>query len=76
MHAAVATEDAAALHQSAHKLRSASANLGAIAVSQLCKNLEAIGGAGTTIGAMVDLLEVEAAYKTVKAALLLERQQS
>lgn len=75
MRAAVATGDAAALQQAAHKLRSASANLGAIAVSELCKALEVMGGAGTTFGALAGVLQVSAAYETVKAALQIELQR-
>jgi HPt (histidine-containing phosphotransfer) domain-containing protein len=75
MRAAVATGDGAALQQAAHKLRSASANLGATTVSQLCKALEDMGGAGTTAGAMAGVLQVSAAYETVKAALQIERKR-
>lgn len=72
MRAAGATGDAAALQQAAHTLRSASANLGATTLSQLCKALEVIGGAGNTAGALEGMLQVEAAYETVKAALQTE----
>jgi HPt (histidine-containing phosphotransfer) domain-containing protein len=75
MHAAVATKDAAALLQAAQTLRSASANVGATSVCQLCKALEAIGGAGTTAGVLASVLQVEAAYATAKAALQIERQR-
>lgn len=74
MRRAVAAGDAAALQQAAHRLRSSSANLGATALSQLCKKLEAMGGAGITTEALADVLQVEAAYETVKAALQIERQ--
>ncbi len=74
MRTAVAVGDAAALQQAAHKLRSSSANLGATALSQLCKKLEAMGGAGITTEALADVLQVEAAYETVKAALQIEHQ--
>jgi HPt (histidine-containing phosphotransfer) domain-containing protein len=75
MRAAVATKDAAALHQAAHTLRSASANVGATSMCQLCKAVEAMGGAGTTAGALASVLQVETAYATVKAALQMERQR-
>jgi HPt (histidine-containing phosphotransfer) domain-containing protein len=71
--AAVETGDAAALKQAAHTLRSVSANLGATTFSQMCKTLETIGDAGTTAGALAGVLQVEAAYEIVKAALHLER---
>jgi PAS domain S-box-containing protein len=72
MRDAVAKEDAAALRQAAHKLRGASANLGATTLSQLCKTLEAMGVAGTTAGALAGVLQVEVEYETVKATLQLE----
>lgn len=75
MRAAVATKDSAALLQAAQKLRSASANVGATPVYQLCKAVEAIGGAGTTAGALASILQVEAAYATVKVALQIELQR-
>ena len=75
MRAAVATKDAAALHQAAHTLRSASANVGATPVCQLCKAVEAMSGAGSTAGALARVLQVEAAYATVKTALQMERQR-
>lgn len=74
MRRAVAAGDAAALQQAAHKLRSSSANVGATAISQLCQKLEAMGGAGITTEALADVLQVEVAYETVKAALQIERQ--
>lgn len=74
MHKAANAGDAGALQQAAHTLRGASANLGAVTLSQLCKHLEAKGAAGTTAGALADLVQVEAAYESVKAALQIERQ--
>ena len=76
MRNAVAKGDAVALHRAAHGLRSASANLGATALSQLCKKLEGMGKAGITAEALADVLQAEEAYETVKAALQIERQQS
>ncbi len=75
MRAAVTTGDALALQQTVHKLRSASANLGATTLSQLCKGLEIMAGAGTTSGALAGVLQVEAAYETVKAALQIELER-
>lgn len=72
MRGAVVKGDAAALQQAAHKLRSASANLGATTLSQLCKALEALGCAGTTAEALAGVLQVESVYETVKAALQME----
>jgi HPt (histidine-containing phosphotransfer) domain-containing protein len=70
---AVARGDTAALKQAAHTLRGASANLGAIALSQLCKTLEAMGDTGIAAGALAVLSQVEAEYATLKVALQLER---
>ena len=75
MRVAVATKDVVALLQAAQTLRSASANVGATSVCQLCKVVEAMGSAGTTAGALARVLQVEAAYATVKAALQMERQR-
>ncbi|WP_337906901.1 response regulator [Iningainema tapete] len=72
MHTAVATQDAAALQQAAHKLRSASASLGALALSKRCQAVEVMGNTGNTKGALAGVLQIEAAYKTVKAALQIE----
>jgi PAS domain S-box-containing protein len=69
---AVAAGDAQALRQSAHSLRSSSANLGAMNLSNLCKQLEMMGGAGTTTNAHGLITQVEAEYEKVKRALLME----
>ncbi len=75
MRFAVTAGDAAALQQAAHKLRAASANLGAIALAQLCKAVEALGDAGITVGSLAHVSQVEAEYATVKAALQMELQR-
>ncbi|AFZ18222.1 PAS domain S-box protein [Allocoleopsis franciscana] len=72
---AVAAGDAQALRQSAHTLRSSSANLGAMNLSYLCKELEMIGRAGTTTDAPEWIAQVEAEYEKVKVALQLEYKQ-
>jgi PAS domain S-box-containing protein len=72
---AVAAGDAQSLRQSAHSLRSSSANLGAMNLSHLCKELEMIGRAGTTTGGPEWLAQVEAEYEKVKVALQLEYKQ-
>lgn len=75
MRAAVGAGDATALQQAAHKLRSASANLGALALSDLCKALEVMGSTGITSEALAGVSQVEVAYETVKAALQIELQR-
>lgn len=72
---AVTDGDAQALRQSAHTLRSSSANLGAMNLSHLCKELEMIGRAGTTTDAQEWIAQVEAEYEKVKVALQLEYKQ-
>ncbi len=64
---AIATTNPEALRQSAHTLRSSSANLGALTLAELCKQLEALGKTGTTDGA--DLAPLLAEYPRVEAAL-------
>jgi HPt (histidine-containing phosphotransfer) domain-containing protein len=81
--AAVAEGEAAVMERAAHTLKSTSATLGAICLSQFCYELEEIslaaGSANAQIGnlegvsAMVSQLESE--YEKVKAALLQKRQQ-
>lgn len=71
---AVAAGDATALRQSAHTLRSSSANLGAMNLSNLCKELEMMGRAGTTTDASRWITQVEAEYEKVKVALNLENE--
>lgn len=70
---AITQEDAAGLEQAAHTLRSSSATLGAIPLSTLCKELEAMGRAGTIQGGVERASQLEAEYTRVKAALQLER---
>ncbi len=72
---AIAQGDAAALRQAAHTLNSTSATLGATTLSKFCKELEAIGRAGTVEGASERLPQLAAESERVKAALQVERQQ-
>ncbi len=71
---AVRTQDAVALSFVAHKLRSASVNLGATSITELCKELELIGRTGTTLGAQDKLSQLQAIYEPVIVALEKERQ--
>ncbi|MGB3206018.1 MAG: PAS domain S-box protein [Crinalium sp.] len=73
---AVTTEDSAALVYAAHKLRSASANLGATNLSLLCKELEALGRAGSTLGGLSQISQIETVYEAVKLALQQEIQEN
>ena len=58
---AVAQEDAKALNQAAHTFKSNSATFGAITLSDMCKELEAMGRAGTIKGAAEKVAQVEIA---------------
>ena len=69
MQHAATVGDGAALLKAAHMLKSSSASLGALTLSKMCKELEAIGRAGTTLDAPDKMLQLEAEYYKVKAAL-------
>jgi HPt (histidine-containing phosphotransfer) domain-containing protein len=66
---AVGQKDAEGLERAAHTLKSNSATLGAMTLSALCRELEAMGRAGTLEGAVEKLEQVEAQYERVKAVL-------
>lgn len=66
---AIEAQDATALRQAAHGLRSSSANLGVIAVSAICKQLEDLGRSGTTEGSSTIMSLLEETYPKVKLAL-------
>lgn len=72
---AIEAGDAQALRQSAHTLRSSSANLGAITLSNVCKELELMGRNGSTTDASERMAQVEVEYEKVKVALQLEIEQ-
>jgi len=80
--AAVAEGEAAVMERAAHTLKSTSATLGAIRLSQFCYELEEIslaaGSANAHIGNLegvsVMVSQVEIEYEKVKAALLQKRQ--
>ncbi|MCA1993731.1 MAG: GAF domain-containing protein, partial [Coleofasciculus sp. S288] len=71
---AVDPEDRIGLQRAAHTLKSTSAMFGAITLSQLCQELEAIAPTGSLAGAPATLAQLEHEYETVKAALLQKRQ--
>jgi CheY-like chemotaxis protein len=66
---AVAVDDAAAVHRSAHTLGGASANLGATDLSHACATLATAGAAGEVAGGAGMLEAVEAELRHVQAAL-------
>jgi CheY-like chemotaxis protein/HPt (histidine-containing phosphotransfer) domain-containing protein len=74
MESAIAQKDAPQLGRAAHTLKSSSATLGAMNLSKLSKELEAIGFAGTIQDETPRIWQIEAEYETVKAALQIVRQ--
>jgi CheY-like chemotaxis protein/HPt (histidine-containing phosphotransfer) domain-containing protein len=69
MHQTVEQGDAAGLRLAAHSLKSNSADFGAMALSNLCRELEGMGKAGTLDGAAGLVRQAAAEYEQVKAAL-------
>jgi len=69
---AVRAGDAGRLRASAHKLKSASASLGAKRLAELCAELEATGAAGGAASALAMLDIVEYEYEAVVVALRAE----
>jgi HPt (histidine-containing phosphotransfer) domain-containing protein len=61
--------DAAAMQGAAHSLKSTSGNLGAMMLAEMCKELEAMGRAGTTDNAILLLPVLEDEYERVRKAL-------
>jgi CheY-like chemotaxis protein/HPt (histidine-containing phosphotransfer) domain-containing protein len=72
---AVAEENATALEQAAHSLKSSSAMLGATPISQLCQQLETMGEQNTLTGATELLFRVKQEYETIKVALQQQRDR-
>ncbi|NEQ40976.1 MAG: response regulator [Okeania sp. SIO3I5] len=66
---AIEKDQAELLQKSAHTMKSSSASVGAIKLSEFCKELEYIGRGGTTKGADVILSQVKAEYERVENAL-------
>lgn len=61
--------DPEALYKEAHNLKSSSANLGAMRLSGICKELEALGRAGTLDRAMELAEKADAEFERVRTAL-------
>jgi HPt (histidine-containing phosphotransfer) domain-containing protein len=68
---AVAQGDAKTVLETAHSLKSSSANLGAAPLAALCKELEQRGREQRLESAAVLLAEVQAQYSRVREALIL-----
>ena len=61
--------DAEKLKAAAHSFKSSSANLGALRLAGVCMELETLGRAGSTEGALPLLMQVEEEYRLVRDAL-------
>jgi CheY-like chemotaxis protein len=75
LRAAVEAGDAAALRAHAHKLAGGAANLGALEVATLARELEALGDAGTTDGAEPLLPRLCAALDRARAGVRAYRER-
>ena len=73
---AIAGNNAAQLRKAAHSLKSSSANVGADALAQRCKELEQLGRNETTAGAAPLLADMEQSFQAARQALgaLLEKE--
>ncbi|HEY1151646.1 MAG TPA: response regulator [Pseudoduganella sp.] len=66
---AIDTTDTNVMRRAAHSLKSSSANVGADALSKLCKELEQLGRTESTEGAARLLLEAEHEFQAVRRSL-------
>jgi two-component system, sensor histidine kinase and response regulator len=69
MRQAGAAGDGAGLQRAAHSLKTGSANMGALALAALCKQLEDMGKAGALDGAQARIDTAASAYDDVARAL-------
>jgi CheY-like chemotaxis protein/HPt (histidine-containing phosphotransfer) domain-containing protein len=72
MRSALAVSDAETFRRAAHSLKSNSASLGAMALSEQAKELEMMGKAGALEGAADKIAAADSEYARVKAALELK----
>ena len=72
---ALQRDEGEAVRAAAHGLKSASANMGALKLSVLCKQIEELGRAEKTPEAAALLPDLEAEYQRVIAALQAEQQK-
>jgi signal transduction histidine kinase/DNA-binding response OmpR family regulator len=66
---AIAGQDPAELRRVAHSLKSASANVGALALAQMCKQMEHLGRAEQIDGASGILTDIEQEFHAVRRSL-------
>jgi HPt (histidine-containing phosphotransfer) domain-containing protein len=69
LHAALAQADPDGLRRAAHSLKSASANIGADTLAQLCKDMEQLGRDDSTAGAAALLAGMEREFQAVRQSL-------
>jgi CheY-like chemotaxis protein/two-component sensor histidine kinase len=74
MRAALAASDARLMKKAAHSLKSSSANVGAIKLSEISKDIEIIGRTGSIQGSETLIKEIEREYQEVEKSLMLEMQ--
>jgi HPt (histidine-containing phosphotransfer) domain-containing protein len=76
MRAAIAGTDAAGVYHAAHTLKSSCASMGALRLSGLSAEQEALSRSGHLNGAAAKLALIEAEYEQVRSILHVERMQN
>ena len=69
---AAASGDALALKRSAHTLKSSSASMGAMVMSEICRTLQEMGRVGTVTGSEILAKRLQGEFDRVRQALELE----
>jgi HPt (histidine-containing phosphotransfer) domain-containing protein len=69
MREAITAADSNALRDAAHTMKSSSANLGALDLAQVCKEIEVEARAGSTAHAAVNLVRMEHEFELVAVEL-------
>ncbi len=72
----ISADDAPGVRGAAHSLKSSSANLGALQISDFCKTLENRGREGSLAGAQPLLTQIKAEFVRVEETLILEMEAS
>jgi two-component system, sensor histidine kinase and response regulator len=75
LRSAADADDAERVMRAAHTLKGSSANIGALRLAGLCKDVEAIGRRGTVVGVIAALRALESEYRRVQEALSALRPQ-
>ena len=75
MRQSLESADAEILHRAAHSLKSNSAEFGAMALADLCRELEALSKGGSVEGMDELVTRIEAEFVRVKVALQAARQE-